>query len=162
MAAEGQFPKIAGDVLYASEVNTFNCIAGSPIYRYIGSKLQKFAGNDTLTIGSVVLSTFSGPSIFLVSSEFIGIGAGADSTPFISYNTGFFSNPSYVTSPTIYSNTRNISNVVGCTVTAVVASSGNSISLNFGAFKDANAGSIQVGNINIYGGGWGVTSSGTF
>jgi hypothetical protein len=61
MTAEGTFPKIAGDVIYASEVNKF----ASRLYATTGSTASFNSGTAIQTLGSFIIpgGTLTSPSL---------------------------------------------------------------------------------------------------
>ena len=99
MTAEGTFPKIAGDIAYASEANRF---AGAGRYIAIGSTSNITSGTGIQNIGSVLIGagSLSNPSILYLygyhshnNLERIGVtisGVNSNSTLYMGSNTGTY------------------------------------------------------------------------
>lgn len=71
MTAEGVFPKVAGDIAYASEANMFYNSITTPKYISTGSKIAKLSGSNNQAIGSWLVNGFSGSAIVFMSADLI-------------------------------------------------------------------------------------------
>ena len=148
MATEGQFPKVDGDILYASEVNGF---LGSILFRTIGSSIITGGASFTLPIGSIIINNPTILRRYDIAIGFQGIGGNSNYTPIISQSGTSFHRYTNNLNGYLISASIDINSPRYITDSILVGSSFGGSLITFYGYKDGNAGSAMIDNVVVIG-----------
>jgi hypothetical protein len=147
MTDEGTFPKIAGDIAYASEANRFAFI--TPLYSSTGSILVNIDANASAALGSFVIYAKSS-GLGYITSEYQPLDTGAthQGKGYYSLNING-SNYVFNSYSSTYDAIGNFSDT-GLILTSQFPLYSGTVVLSAMCKKNTNAGSVILSNVMVF------------